>query len=334
MAGKDYYQILGISREADDAEIKQAYRKLARKHHPDVNPGDKSAEARFKEINEAYEVLSDPEKRKKYNEFGDQWQYADQIARARQQQGQQESQWQYSEGRESPFGYRAPEETGENIFDEIFREFGSRGTRAANRSRAGQDIEYPVEVTLEEAYTGTSRLLTLKGEDICPGCGGTGRIHNLPCSQCRGAGKIPREKRLEVKIPAGVNDGSRIRFAGQGNYGYQGGPDGDLYLVVTVKTDPRFIRKDADIYETIDIPLADAVLGGEVQVPTVMGKVMMTIPPETQNGKVFNLKGKGMPRMSDTGLGNLFVKTNVIIPQNLTAEERKLFEQLRNLRRN
>jgi molecular chaperone DnaJ len=333
MEGKDYYQILGVPRGADDAEIKQAYRKLARKHHPDVNPGDKTAEARFKEINEAYEVLSDPQKRKKYDEFGDQWQYADQIARARQQQAQQESQWRYSGGQDSPFGY-AQEETGESIFDEIFREFGSRGTRTANRPRTGQDVEYPIEVTLEEAYTGTSRLLTLSGEDTCPGCGGTGRIHNLPCSQCRGTGKVPREKRLEVKIPAGVDDGSRVRFAGQGGPGYGSGPDGDLYLVVSVKPDPRFIRKGSDIYETVDIPLTDAVLGGEAQVPTVNGKVVLTIPPETQNGKVFNLKGKGMPSMTDSGLGSLFVKANVVIPKNLTDEERKLFEQLRKLRSN
>ena len=171
MAGKDYYKLLGVSREASDAEIRQAYRKLARKYHPDVNPGNKTAEATFKEINEAYEVLSDSEKRKKYNEYGDQWQHADQMAQAREQQQRQQSQWQYQPEGES-YQFTGSGDSG-NIFDDLFREFGSRPNR--DRSRQGQDAEYPIEITLEEAYKGTNRILTMQSEEVCSGCGGSGR---------------------------------------------------------------------------------------------------------------------------------------------------------------
>ena len=325
MAGKDYYGLLGVGREATEAEIKQAYRKLARKYHPDVNPGNKSAEERFKQINEAYEVLSDPEKRKKYDQYGDQWRYAEQFARAKQK----EQRWEYSPESEAfHFGGGS-----ESIFDDLFREFGSR-TRERTRPRQGRDLEYPVEVTLEEAYQGANRILNLQSEELCPGCGGTGRIQNLPCSFCRGSGRVINEKRLEVKIPPGVTNGSRIRFAGQGEAGYRGGRNGDLYLEVTVKQHHLFERKDEDLYLVVSVPLIVAVLGGEIQVPTIQGSVLLKIPPETQNGKVFNLRGKGMPHMGDSIYGNLFVTVNVVLPTNLSMEEKELFEKLGKLRKN
>lgn len=323
MAGKDYYNILGLNRGASEKDIKQAYRKLARKHHPDVNPGDKAAEARFKEINEAYEVLSDAEKRKKYDEYGDQWQYAEQFARARQQQ---EPQWEFTRG-----GTYSSYEDTDDIFADLFREFGARGSRVRSRPTPGNDIEYPVDVTLEEAYHGTNRILSLRGQEVCSGCGGTGRIHNLPCSNCRGTGKTIREKRLEVKIPPGVANDSRIRFAGQGEQGNRGGSNGDLYLKVTVKPHSLFERKGDNLYATVNVPLFTAILGGEIQVPTIEGKVMLKIPAETQNGKVFSLAGKGMPHLNASGAGNLLAKVNVILPTNLSPEEKELYRKLSNL---
>jgi molecular chaperone DnaJ len=327
MAGKDYYKILGVGRGATESEIKQAYRKLARQHHPDVNPGNKNAEAKFKEINEAYEVLSDAEKRKKYDQFGDQWQYAEQFAQAR---ARQSPEWDSNPGG-TTFHFEGSDSN--NIFEELLRDFG-RGSRGrTTRPQTGRDIEYPVQVTLEEAYQGVSRLLNLQSEDVCNGCGGTGRIQNLPCSVCHGSGKIARDKRIEVKIPPGVDNGSRVRFAGQGEAGYRGGPNGDLYLVVSVSPHSTFERQGNDLLTTIDLPLTTAMLGGEIQVPTIQGKVMLKIPAETQNGRIFNLTGKGMPHLGSSSYGNLLAKVNIVLPHKLTKEEKTLFEKLREMRK-
>jgi molecular chaperone DnaJ len=325
MAGKDYYNILGVGRGATEAEIKQAYRRLARKYHPDVNPGDKSAEPKFKEINEAFEVLSDAEKRKKYDQYGDQWQYAEQFAQAR---AQQSPQWEYTPGG-STFHFG----DSDNIFEEIFQEFGRGNRQRTSRARPGRDLEYPVQVTLEEAYQGTSRLLNLQSEEICDGCGGTGRIQNLPCSVCHGTGRVAREKRIEVKIPPGVANGSRVRFAGQGEAGYRGGPNGDLHLVVSVLPHSVFERQEDNLLTTVDVPLTTAVLGGEIQVPTLKGKVVLKIMPETQNGRVFNLTSQGMPHLGNSTRGNLLVKVNIVLPTRLTKEERSLFEKFSELRK-
>ena len=212
MAGKDYYSILGVKRDASEQEIKRAYRRLARKHHPDVNPGDKSAEARFKEINEAYEVLSDKEKRQKYDQFGDQWQYADQFAKAG---GQRHTAWDFSPGGGAQ-RFRFEEGNLDSLFGDLFQDFRTGTSSRRARPRRSPDINHPVEVTLEEAYHGTNRILSLETEEPCPGCGGTGQIQNLLCSACRGSGVVTRVKRLEVKIPPGVKDGSRVRIAGKG----------------------------------------------------------------------------------------------------------------------
>ena len=293
MAGKDYYSILGVNRSASEREIKQAYRRLARKYHPDVNPGDKSAEEKFKQINEAYEVLSDKEKRQKYDQFGDQWQYADQFARVGWQQAPS---WDFSQGGtriyfgEGDFG---------SLFDDLLRDFRSR--RQA-QPRRGQDIGYPVEVTLEEAYHGTTR--TISFED---------------------------GKRLEVKIPPGVGDGSRVRLAGKGRAG-DGGARGDLYLVTSVKPHHLFERRGDDLHVGVAVPLVVAMLGGEVQVPTLKGKLALKIPPETDNGRTFRLAGQGMPHLGNSSRGDLLARVKVVLPTKLSAKEKELFKQLGELR--
>jgi molecular chaperone DnaJ len=326
MAGKDYYQILGVNRNASEKEIKQAFRRLARKYHPDLNSGDKSAEAKFKEINAAYEVLSNPEKRKKYNQFGEQWEYADQFAKSG---GQERVRWDFGKGG-STFEYG--DLSGfDDIFSSLFGDSGL-GSRMRRGPRRGQDIESPVEVTLEEAYHGSTRMMQLQTGEPCTACGGTGRVGNRVCTICNGAGGKITPKRLEVKIPAGVRDGSRIRIAGEGGSGLAGGSKGDLYLVVKVLPHKLFERKGDDLYTEVSVPLATAILGGEVRLPTLNGNLSLKIPPETQNGKVFRLAGKGMPQLGNSKHGNMFAKVKVVLPTNLTEEEKKLFERLRSLR--
>ncbi len=326
MAGKDYYAILGVKRDAGEAEIKKAYRRLARKHHPDVNPGDKSAEARFKEINEAYEVLSDSEKRRKYDQFGDQWQYADQFTKA----GAQGPAADFATGGQS-FNFEG--DIG-SLFGDLFQGFGTRTSGRRARARRGRDVDYPVEVILEEAFHGTNRVITLEAEEPCPSCGGSGKIQNLPCSTCRGAGSRRRLKQLEVKLPAGVGDGSRVRVAGQGEPGYAGGPNGDLYLVVSVKPHRLFERKNDDLRVEVTVPFTVAALGGEIEIPTLKGKIALKIPSETQNGRTFRLSGQGMPHLGNSARGDLLATIKVVLPTNLSAEEKRLFEQLRQLRPN
>ncbi len=331
MAGKDYYDILGINKGATEKEIKQAYRRLARKYHPDVNAGDKTAEARFKEINEAHEILSDKEKRAKYDKYGDKWQYADQFEEASRQQSQY---WDFGQGGGSAhFGG----DIGglDRIIEEMFGGGGGGRTHTFHRqprSRRGQDLESPIEVTLEEAYSGTSRTISLQFEEPCSACQGSGRIQNLPCSVCRGAGVVPGIKRLEVKIPAGVHTGSRVRVAGKGQPGYGGGTSGDLYLKITVRSHPTFERHGDNLHVTIPVPLATAVLGGEVQVPTLKGKLSLKIPPETQNGRVFRLKGQGMPNLGKDTRGDLLAKVNAVLPTKLSDTEKELFRQLSEIR--
>jgi len=320
MAGKDYYQILGMSRNASAKDIKQAYRKLARKYHPDVNPGDKSAEGRFKEINQAYEVLSDEEKRKKYDQFGENWQHADQFAKS----GAQQPSWDFARrGTKFDFGDLGGAE-GSDIFDSILRDFGGR---AARRPRQGQDLEYPAEVSLEEAYQGTMRMLEIQGEEPCPSCRGKG------CPACGGAGAVIRPRRLEVKIPAGVKEGSRVRIAGKGGPGHMGGGAGDLYLLISVRPDNRFQRTDDDLHVEVPVHLVDAILGGEVEVPTLEGKrLALKIPPETQNGRVFRLAGQGMPRLGNNTRGDLYAKAKIVLPTKLSKREKELFQELKALR--
>jgi DnaJ-class molecular chaperone len=285
MAGRDYYEVLGVNRNASEKEIKQAYRKLARKHHPDVNPGDKSAEAKFKEINEAYEVLSNPEKRRKYDQFGAQWQYADQFAQAGRQ-GQQFRDFGRG-GVAFEFGDLG------DIFDSILHDSNLRQARA--HPRRSRRLESPLEVSLEEAYHGSTRVIEIDG------------------------------RRLEVKIPPGVDNGSKIRIPGR-----EAGDE--VYLVVSVKPHQRFQRKDDDLHVDISISLADAILGGEAEVPAIKGKLALKIPPETQNGRVFRLAGQGMPHLNKPGKGDLLAKVNVVLPTKLSQREKEIFKELRDIR--
>ena len=324
---KDYYKILGVERGASADDIKKAFRKLARKYHPDVNPGDKKAEEKFKEINEAYEVLSDTDKRKKYDTLGPNWQ----------------EQFGFNPGtarRGSPFGGRTSQfdydsMAGGSQFSDFFETlFGRSGTGTRTRTsdmrrRAGDNIEQPVEVTLQEAYAGGVRTFNVQSSEICTTCKGTGDVGGKNCPTCNGQGMIPRNKKLQVKIPAGVDNGSRIRVAGEGQQGIGGGQRGDLYLVISVKLDPAFERKGDDLYVDIEVDLVTAMLGGTVPVPTPDGrKLMLTIPPETQNGRLFRLSGKGMPRLRSEGSGTLFARVKVKLPMQLSPEERVLFEKL------
>ncbi len=303
---RDYYQVLGVPRTASDKEIRTAYRRLARKYHPDLNPGDKTAEARFKELQAAYDVLSDPEKRKKYDQFGANW---EDVERAR------------ASGF-NPFGQQGPGsfhvEFGEggdfsDILENLFGGLGGFGSSSRSRTgfrprpRQGDDVTVGVDVSLEEAYLGATRVVDL------PGPNGV--------------------RRLEVRIPPGVRTGAKVRLAREGRPGVGGAPPGDLYLDVTVRPHPTFERKDDDLFFDLAIPLTTAVLGGEVEVQTLKGsKVMLRIPPETQNGQVIRLAGKGMPRSGGTGFGDLFARVRVNLPTQLSARERALFEELRRLR--
>jgi molecular chaperone DnaJ len=330
MAGKDYYNILGVNKQASEKDIKQAYRRLARQYHPDVNPGDKAAETRFKEINAAYEVLADSEKRKKYDKYGDKWQYADQIEQAEREQAQYQGFRPGGGG--TSFQYNGDIDDMDSILEQLFGQTQGRGfaSRRAQPQR-GQDMETNVEITLEEAYHGTNRTISLQMQEPCTACRGTGRIQNLPCSVCRGAGVTANIKRIEVKIPAGVNTGSRVRIAGKGQPG-SGGQNGDLYLVISVRPHATLEREGDDLHTNIAIPLTIAVLGGEVQVPTITGRLALKIPAETQNGRVFRLTGQGMPHLGKTGRGDLLIKANITLPTKLTDKEKELFRQLASLR--
>ncbi len=327
---KDYYAVLGLKRDASDKEVRQAFRRLARKHHPDVNPGDASAESKFKEINEAYEVLSDPEKRKKYDQFGEKWQYADQFAKAGRTEPFRRRSWSSSTD-DLGFGGDPFQE----VFESIFRERPSQRSRSRSQ---GEDIAHPVEVTLEEAYTGTALLLTLTRQEPCSACAGSGissrGFERKACPLCQGRGSRPQPKRLEVKIPPGVKDGSRIRIAGEGAPGLMGNHRGDLYLEVSMKKHERFRREGDDLYVDVPVSLADALLGGEVAVDTLNGgNLYLKVPPETQNGRTFRLSGKGMPRLGSEERGDLYAQVKVVLPEHLSPRERGLIEELRALRK-
>jgi DnaJ-class molecular chaperone len=339
MEYKDYYKILGVAKTATSEDVKKAYRKLARKYHPDVNPGDKTAEARFKEVNEAYEVLSDPEKRRKYDLLGPNWaeQFGPPRSGARPRPG--------SSGGNIPFDFGDP--TGfSDFFDALFGRRAGAGTTTAPPNPTGsptrrptsapaagplqgEHLEQPLQITFREAYTGATRTYTIQIPDTCTACNGTGEIRGRLCATCQGTGQAMRTRRLEVRIPAGVDNGSRVRLAGEGQPGANGGPPGDLYLVISVTPDPAFERKGDDILTDAPTPLYTAILGGEVPVTLPDGKrVLLTIPPETQNGQIFRLGGKGMPRLKGEGTGNLLARIQVILPRTLSTQERQHFQEL------
>jgi DnaJ-class molecular chaperone len=329
---KDYYAILGVAKNAAEKDIKSAYRKLARKWHPDANPKNpKEAEEKFKEISEAYEVLGDPEKRKKYDVLGPNWQQAAQQAeqqrRYRTDVGGQEFEFDLG-GPGGPTGFS-------DFFDVFFSDIGRRQTaRGRGLERRGQDLETTIELGLRDVYSGGSKAVSLQIEDVCPQCGGTGTIGGRLCPRCHGTGRILLNKRFEVTIPKGIGNGQRIRLAGQGGAGLNGGPNGDLYLVVQLDEDPTYKRKGDDLYVDLPVSIYDLVLGGEVEVPTLsgMGQVAMKIPAGTQNNRLLRLAGLGMPRVRGNSAGDQYVRLIGQLPQNLTDNEKKLFKELAALR--
>ncbi len=336
MEFKDYYKILGVPRDADQETIRKAYLRLARKYHPDVNksPG---AEEKFKEINEAYEVLRDPEKRAKYDRFGADWERYQQATGA---QGGAADFAEWFFGTRQRAQQRRQRRSGDfsDFFDLLFGDLGDLFTSSTERVRMrarperGRDYEHPIEVTLREAYRGATRRIDVKIDEHCSACHGTGLNGRDICRVCGGSGYVTRTKTLEVKIPAGVREGSRIRIAGQGGPGSNGGPPGDLYLRVHLVHDPQFTLDGDNLRTEVEVPLYTAILGGEVTIPTLDRPVVLRIPPGTQNGQVFRLRGKGMPSLRTGEPGDLLVKVKVVLPTELTAEERRLFERLRDLR--
>jgi DnaJ-class molecular chaperone len=338
MAGKNYYEVLGVKRDATEKEIRSAYRRLARKYHPDVNPGDKAAEAQFKDINAAYEVLKDADKRKKYDKYGDRWEMADQIEEAQRRASAGDffrgARTRTSTTTDSgPAGTPFDFDVGGDFSDILGGLFRGRGRPAARKAK-GDDLEHPVEVTLEEAYQGASRMVQLQVPETCTVCNGTGKVANAPCITCDGLGSLIKTSRLEVKIPPGVDTGSKVRIGGKGHPGIGGGPPGDMILQVTVRPHERFERKGSDVYVEVPVPLLDAILGGEVAVPTPKGTTLhLKVPEGTQNGRQFRLGGQGMPQLgSAEKKGDLYAKVRVVLPTSLSARERELFQELKQAR--
>jgi molecular chaperone DnaJ len=356
MAKRDYYEILGVRKGADDKELKSAYRKLAKQYHPDANPADKSAEHKFKEISEAYDILKDPQKKAAYDRFG---------------HAAFEGGMGGRPGQGAGFG---PEFTSSmsDIFEDLFGEFmgGGRGRGRAGRGSAaarGSDLRYNMEITLTEAFTGKTAQIRVptattceicKGtgaklgsspkscgtcgglgavrasqgfftvERTCPTCHGSGQVISDPCANCGGQGRVTRERTLSVNIPAGVEDGTRIRLAGEGEAGVRGGSTGDLYIFLTVRPHEFFQRDGADLFCKVPISMMAAALGGEIEVPTIDGKkARVQVPEGTQPGKQFRLKGKGMPVLRSHQAGDMYIQVTVETPVNLTRRQRELLRE-------
>ena len=354
MAKRDYYDILGVPRTASEQELKSAFRKLAKEYHPDRNPGDKDAEQRFKDLNEAYEALKDPQKRAAYDRFG----------HAAFDHGMG--------GRGHPGGGFGPDfaSSMSDIFDDLFGEFmgGRRGgqRRGSTRER-GADLRYNMEITLEEAFIGKAAEIrvptsvaceTCSGtgakpgtkpstcptcggigkvrasqgfftiERTCPTCVGRGEVIDDPCTACSGSGRVTRERTLQVNIPAGVEDGTKVRLVGDGEAGLRGGPPGDLYIFLSIKPHSFFQRDGADVFCKVPISMTTAALGGQIEVPTLEGTVSrVKIPEGTQSGKQFRLKGKGMPVLRSKTVGDMYIQVDVETPKNLTRRQRELLEE-------
>ncbi len=348
MAKRDYYEVLGVSRDAADTDIKSAFRKLAMKYHPDRNPGDTQAEHKFKEINEAYDALKDPEKRAAYNHFG--------HAAFDQSGG-------FGGG-----GFRPDFASSmSDMFDDLFGDFmGGRRGRRGGRQR-GADLRYNMEIALADAYYGKTAQIRVptsvicescsgsgaragtsptvcKGcggagkvrasqgfftiERTCPSCGGRGETIETPCEKCHGSGRVTQERTLSVNIPAGVEDATRIRLAGEGEAGMQGAPAGDLYIFLAIKPHEFFQRDGADIFCRVPLSMTKAALGGEIEVPTLDdGKTRVKVPEGTQTGKQFRLRGKGMPILRTHQYGDMYIQVVVETPRSLSRRQRELLEE-------
>lgn len=353
MAKQDYYELLGLGRDADEAALKKAYRKLAMQYHPDRNPGDAEAETRFKEVNEAYEILKDPERRAAYDRFGH---------AAFEQGGPGGGGFDFSNFAGGAFA---------DIFDEMFG-MGGGGRRGGGAAR-GADLRYNLDITLEEAFAGKQAEITIpttvacdtcKGsgaepgtqptacgtchghgkvraqqgfftiERTCPTCQGRGRVIKSPCKACHGSGRTHREKTLSVTIPAGVEDGTRIRLAGEGEAGAQGAPGGDLYIFLQVQPHRFFQRDGANLFCRCPIPMTKAALGGTIEVPTIEGaRTRISVPSGTQSGQQFRLRGKGMSVLRSPARGDMFVEVMVETPVNLTERQKELLREFAEISR-
>jgi len=351
---RDYYETLEVGRDASTEDIKKAYRRLAMKHHPDKNPGDKGAEERFKEVSEAYEVLSDPEKRRTYDQFG----HAAFEGAGAAYRGFQE--FDLDEALRTFSGV-----FGDGIFDTFFGDVFGRRTRTA--AARGSDLRYDLTITFEESAFGTKKEITIPKTDACgtcrgsgarpgttrtacPRCGGSGQIRSVqgffaiqrtcdrcqgtgtivsqPCTECAGTGRVRTRKTLSVAIPAGVEEGTTLRIPGEGEAGERGGPPGNLYVVIDVEPHPIFDRHADDILCEVPITFTTAALGGEIEVPTLDGKALLKIPPGTSTGKIFRLKGKGIVSRRGYGRGDQHVRVIVETPQKLSKQQRQLLEEL------
>src|SRR5216110_139803 len=317
---RDYYEVLGVARQASPEELKRAFRKIAMDSHPDRNPDDAAAAARFKEASEAYTVLSDPERRRSYDMFGHSAVGASGPA---------------VDFSDMPFA---------DIFDTFFGGgFGGRGRR--ERSNRGDDLRYDLTITFEESFTGVEKQLEVPrlaicdrcsgsgsepgtGQETCPGCGGAGRILKSPCQQCRGQGRVQRSKRLAVKIPAGVDTGSQIRISGEGEAGVRGGQAGDLYVVLRVKPHPQLARHDQDVVFDLRVNMVQAALGDRIEVPTLEGPVEIAIPAGTQHGQSFRLQGRGMPDVRGGRRGDQYVVVQIVVPKDLNPEQKALLRKV------
>jgi DnaJ-class molecular chaperone len=331
VAYKDYYEILQVPRTATADEIKKSYRKLARKYHPDLNPGDTDSSAKFRDVQEAYEVLSDEDKRRRFDRLGADWKGGDQFRPPPDWQGESVDLGGFEDfgsanGTHGFGGFS-------DFFETLFR--GQRGSRGGNGFRGGEafrmrgrDLEAEAPITLEEAHRGTHRSLSLELEELCPDCSGTGTKDGQPCRACRGRGRRPGRKTLEVKIPAGVRDGAVLRLAGQGEPGSGGGPPGDVLIHVRIEPHSRFKIEGVDNL-VVELPVApwEAVLGASVPVDTLDGRVELTIPGGSQTGRRLRLRGQGM-RRRDGGRGDLYVRLKVVVPTNPSPDERRLFQEL------
>jgi curved DNA-binding protein len=307
---RDYYEVLGVAKTATPDEIKSAYRKLARKYHPDVNPGDKGAEDKFKEINEAYEVLSDGDKRKRYDQLGPNWKAGEEFRPPPGWEGVQGGIGDFSDFFESLFGGRRA------------------GRGGAGFVMRGRDVEAEIALTLEEAHRGVKRSITFQTSEPCPDCRGTGAKDKKACPNCRGSGEIRRPKSFDVTIPSGVRDGSVIRLTGQGEPGSNGAPAGDLFLRVRLEPHRLFTVTGEDDVQ-IELPVApwEAALGKNIPVPTLDGPVEMKIPAGAQGGQRLRLRGQGLNKRGG-GRGDQYVKIKIVIPPKLAPKEQELFEKL------
>ena len=321
---RDYYNLLGVPRSASERDIRAAFRRLARKHHPDLNPGQPEAADRFKEINEAHEVLSNAESRRLYDRFGHNWKQAQQFG---QQGPPGAGRVRWGPGQAGSGAFDDP--LGDFDLGDVFGRFfggGRGGVGTASRPRPRPTtLEQPVELTLEEAHDGAVRAIQVTRQAPCSRCDGRGRTSGGMCPACLGRGFTFQPTRGEARIPPGVESGSRVRV----NAGGQ-----EVMLVISVRSDPRFRRTGADLHAEVAVPLYDALLGGEVVVQTLKGSVALTMPPETPNGRVFRLANQGMPHLGrPSEKGALYVSAKVVLPAKLSEEERRRFEELRGLRK-